>query len=138
LPKGFKDVTAEVPDARWAAAGDVIVYAWSDTTWETRKEKDPKSPNHGHIDIRDYDFYISDFIPLPPGMSGHPRWFRQYPKDASGQYPAMGSSTRSTSISASTAKSSIPCRRNAFAHSYAAFVNLNARPKRMTSSATKY
>lgn len=90
IAKGFKDVTAEVPDARWAAAGDVIVYAWSDTTWETRKKKDPKSPNHGHIDIRDYDFYISDFIPLPPAMSGHPRWFKEYPKDASGQYPAQG------------------------------------------------
>jgi muramidase (phage lysozyme) len=90
IAKGFKDVTAEVPDARWAAAGDVIVYTWSDTTWETRKKKDPKSLNHGHIDIRDYDFYISDFIPLPPGMSGHPRWFKEYPKDASGQYPAHG------------------------------------------------
>lgn len=90
IAKGFKDVTAEVPDARWAAAGDVVVYAWSDTTWETRKKKNPKSPNHGHIDIRDYDFYISDFIPLPPGMSGHPRWFKEYPKDASGQYPAQG------------------------------------------------
>jgi muramidase (phage lysozyme) len=90
IAKGFKDVTAEVPDARWAAAGDVIVYAWSDATWEMRKKKDPKSPNHGHIDIRDYDFYISDFIPLPPAMPGHPRWFRQHPKDAGGQYPAEG------------------------------------------------
>jgi len=70
IAKGFKDVTAEVPDARWAAAGDVIVYAWSDTTWETRKKKDPKSPNHGHIDIRDYDSYISDFIP----KAKHPIW----------------------------------------------------------------
>ena len=70
IAKGFKDVTAEVPDARWAAAGDVIVYAWSDTTWEQRKKKDPKSPNHGHIDIRDYDFYISDFIPKVK----HPSW----------------------------------------------------------------
>lgn len=74
IAKGFKDVTAEVPDARWAAAGDVIVYAWSDTTWEQRKKKDPKSPNHGHIDIRDYEFYISDFIPLPPAKLGHPTW----------------------------------------------------------------
>lgn len=70
IAKGFRDVTAEVPDARWAAAGDVIVYAWSDTTWDTRKKKDPKSPNHGHIDIRDYDFYISDFIP----KAKHPTW----------------------------------------------------------------
>ena len=90
IAKGFKDVTAEVPDARWAAAGDVIVYAWSDTTWEQRKKKDPKGPNHGHIDIRDYDFYISDFIPLPPARSGHPRWFKERPKDASRQYPAQG------------------------------------------------
>lgn len=74
IAKGFKDVTAEVPDARWAAAGDVIVYEWPDTTWEQRKKKDPKTPNHGHIDIRDYDFYISDFIPLPPAKLGHPTW----------------------------------------------------------------
>lgn len=74
IAKGFKDVTADVPDARWAAAGDVIVYEWSDTTWEHRKKKDPKTPNHGHIDIRDYDFYISDFIPLPPAKFGHPTW----------------------------------------------------------------
>lgn len=90
IAKGFRDVTAEVPDARWAAAGDVIVYEWSDTTWEQRKKKDPKSPNHGHIDIRDYDFYISDFIPLPPLKLGHPRWFNERPKDSSGQYPAQG------------------------------------------------
>lgn len=90
IAKGFKDVTAEVPDARWAAAGDVIVYAWSDTTWEQRKRKDPKSPNHGHIDIRDYDFYISDFIPLPPNMPGHPMWFRERPKNGGGQYPEQG------------------------------------------------
>lgn len=90
IAKGFKDVTAEVPDARWAAAGDVIVYEWSDTTWEQRKKKDPKTPNHGHIDIRDYDFYISDFIPLPPDRPGHPRWFTERQKDTSGQYPAQG------------------------------------------------
>ena len=70
IAKGFRDATAEVPDARWAAAGDVIVYAWSDAAWEIRKKKDPKSPNHGHIDIRDYDFYISDFIP----KAKHPIW----------------------------------------------------------------
>lgn len=70
IAKGFKDVTAEVADARWAAAGDVIVYAWSDAAWEIRKKKDPKSPNHGHIDIRDYDFYVSDFIP----KAKHPTW----------------------------------------------------------------
>lgn len=70
IAKGFRDVTAEVPDARWAAAGDVIVYEWSDATWETRKKKDPKSPNHGHIDIRDYENYISDFMPTLM----HPNW----------------------------------------------------------------
>lgn len=90
IAKGFKDVTAEVPDARWAAAGDVIVYAWSDATWEQRKKKDPKSPNHGHIDIRDYDFYISDFIPLPPTFPGHPRWYKERLKSGDGQYPVQG------------------------------------------------
>ena len=70
IAKGFRDITAEVPDARWAAAGDVIVYAWSNTAWEQRKKKNPKSQNHGHIDIRDYDFYVSDFIP----KAKHPTW----------------------------------------------------------------
>ncbi|NMG74732.1 hypothetical protein [Aromatoleum diolicum] len=66
IAKGFADVTREVPDARWAAAGDVIVYEWTDTTWETRKRNNPTKPNHGHIDIRDYEFYISDFISPEP------------------------------------------------------------------------
>lgn len=70
IAKGFKDVTAEVPDGRWAAAGDVIVYEWSDANWEKRKKKDPKAPNHGHIDIRSYENYISDFLP----SSVHPTW----------------------------------------------------------------
>lgn len=90
IAKGFRDVTAEVPDARWAAAGDVIVYAWSDATWEQRKKKDPKSQNHGHIDIRDYDFYISDFIPLPPTFPGHPRWYKERPRNDDGQYSMQG------------------------------------------------
>lgn len=70
IAKGFRDVTAVVPDARWAAAGDVIVYEWSDAAWDARKKKDPKTPNHGHIDIRGYENYISDFIP----NSIHPKW----------------------------------------------------------------
>jgi muramidase (phage lysozyme) len=84
IAKGFRDVSADVPDARWAAAGDVIVYEWSDATWENRKKrkKNPKIPNYGHIDIRDYDFYISDFIP----KAKHPSWasyvnIRIYRKD---------------------------------------------------------
>ncbi|QDL56173.1 hypothetical protein [Rhodoferax aquaticus] len=69
---GFRDVTSELPDARWAAAGDVIVYAWSDRAWGSRKanKKAPTMPNHGHIDIRSYASYISDFIP----ESGRPNW----------------------------------------------------------------
>ena len=75
LGKGFKDVSDEVPDARWAAAGDVIVYEWTDSTWTKRKKKNPSTPNYGHIDIRDYEFYISDFIPAPPKHPGHhPAW----------------------------------------------------------------
>ncbi len=72
LKLGFRDVTSELPDARWAAAGDVIVYAWSDRAWESRKakKKAPTMPNHGHIDIRSYATYISDFIP----ESGRPNW----------------------------------------------------------------
>jgi muramidase (phage lysozyme) len=92
IAKGFKDVTADVPDARWAAAGDVIVYEWSEPTWEgrKRKKKKPDLPNHGHIDIRDYEFYISDFIPAPPRYLGHPTWFRERPKDKSGNFPPEG------------------------------------------------
>lgn len=76
IASGFREVTAEVPDGRWAAAGDVIVYEWTDATWETRKKKDSETPNHGHIDIRDYDFYISDFIPKfePRNFLGRPSW----------------------------------------------------------------
>lgn len=76
LAKGFIDVTGAVPDARWAAAGDIIVYEWSPQTWEKRKKKynNPNYPNHGHIDIRDYETYISDFMPEPTKMRMHPRW----------------------------------------------------------------
>lgn len=72
IEKGFVDVTDEVPDARWAAAGDVIVYAWSDETWADRrkKKKQPSLPNHGHIDIRGVEGYLSDFMP----EANHPQW----------------------------------------------------------------
>lgn len=72
IRKGFKDVTGELPDARWAAAGDVIVYAWASQTWERRKvqKKSPNLPNYGHIDIRSYESYISDFLP----KTKHPSW----------------------------------------------------------------
>lgn len=71
LAKGFVDVTDEVPDARWAAAGDVIVYSWSQATWAKRKKKyGDDVPNHGHIDIRSDSTYISDFIP----WNDHPGW----------------------------------------------------------------
>ena len=47
---GFQNVTNQLPDARWAAPGDVIVY------------KRTAAPNDaGHIDIRTYDGYLSDF-----------------------------------------------------------------------------
>ena len=58
LRAGFADVTASLPDARWAAPGDVIVY---------RKIGAPDAD--GHIDIRTYDGYLSDFwdsyLPVP-------------------------------------------------------------------------
>ena len=65
LKKGFVDVTDEVPDPRWAAVGDIIVYEWSPGTWEARKKKKNLAslPNHGHIDIRSEENYISDFMP---------------------------------------------------------------------------
>ena len=50
---GFQNVTNQLPDARWAAPGDVIVY------------KRTAAPNDaGHIDIRTYDGYLSDFLGL--------------------------------------------------------------------------
>ena len=50
---GFQNVTQQLPDARWAAPGDVIVY------------KRTAAPNDaGHIDIRTYDGYLSDFLGL--------------------------------------------------------------------------
>jgi muramidase (phage lysozyme) len=88
LAKGFTDVTDSIPDPRWAAAGDVIVYAWSEQTWGERKKAKGKEdyPNHGHIDIRDYETYISDFMP----DSIHPRWFMEAQKDKNGNYPPTG------------------------------------------------
>ena len=63
--RGFHDVTNEVPDHRWAAAGDVIVYFWSEGTWEKRRRKygNPRLPNYGHIEIRHTEHYYSDFRP---------------------------------------------------------------------------
>lgn len=81
LDKGFVDVTDEVPDPRWAATGDVIVYSWSETTWAQRKkEKGLNTPNHGHIDIRSETSYISDFIP----SSMHPKWYAADSKSITG------------------------------------------------------
>jgi muramidase (phage lysozyme) len=48
---GFTDITNQIPDARWAAPGDVIVY-----------EKIGATNHVGHIDIRTYDGYLSDFF----------------------------------------------------------------------------
>lgn len=53
IAAGFQDVTSILPDARWAAPGDVIVY-----------ERKGAPNDAGHIDIRSYDGYISDFIGL--------------------------------------------------------------------------
>lgn len=80
LKAGFKDITKELPDARWAAPGDVVVYRWSDRAWENRKtsprwggskkKPNPNVPNHGHIDIRSHENYISDYMP----SRRHPTW----------------------------------------------------------------
>ncbi len=47
---GFKNVIKQLPDARWSAPGDIIVY---------QRLGDPEAA--GHVDIRSYDGYISDF-----------------------------------------------------------------------------
>jgi muramidase (phage lysozyme) len=51
LAAGFTEITKDIPDGRWAAPGDVIVY---------RRVGDPDAA--GHIDIRTYDGYLSDFL----------------------------------------------------------------------------
>lgn len=48
---GFKNVLSSLPDARWSAPGDVIVY-----------QRLGKPDDAGHVDIRSYDGYISDFF----------------------------------------------------------------------------
>jgi hypothetical protein len=88
IAKGFKDVTAEVPDARWAAAGDVIVYAWSDTPGKRARKKTRKARTTG-ISTFGTMIFISAISFLYRQTSGAPRWFRQHPKDAGGQYPAV-------------------------------------------------
>lgn len=135
--QGFTDVTTQVPDARWAAPGDIIVYRYDDNTeakniekykdafkkyeeekqaypnklkqWEQQHQarqeqqsvldkvaldqknskqkkartvlpkedpkplepKEPDAENWGHIDVRTYDGYISDFKTqvLPPAAN---------------------------------------------------------------------
>ena len=65
LAAGFTDVTDTIPDSRWAAPGDVTVYKWTAEHWAYVRSKPHKSDsaNHGHIDIRSYDNYLTDFIP---------------------------------------------------------------------------
>lgn len=48
---GFSNITSSLPDARWAAPGDIIVY-----------DDKKGATNAGHIDIRTYDGYVSDFF----------------------------------------------------------------------------
>lgn len=57
---GFVNITKKIPDGRWAAPGDVIVY--TDKRGAARD---------GHIDIRTYDGYISDFIGKRLPTSGY-------------------------------------------------------------------
>ncbi|WP_244143993.1 flagellar hook-length control protein FliK [Paraburkholderia fungorum] len=54
--QGYEDVTAELPDARWAWPGDVIVYHVKGDTETADGHGQP-----GHIDIRTYHYYVSDF-----------------------------------------------------------------------------
>jgi muramidase (phage lysozyme) len=53
IKAGFRDITSQIPDGRWAAPGDVIVY---------QSKGAPSAA--GHIDIRTYDGYLSDFLGL--------------------------------------------------------------------------
>ncbi|WP_338846229.1 hypothetical protein V8J88_21030 [Massilia sp. W12] len=51
ISAGFTDVTKQLLDGRWAAPGDIIVY-----------ERIGAPNESGHIDIRTYDGYLSDFF----------------------------------------------------------------------------
>lgn len=87
--KGFTNVTDEVPDARWAAAGDIVVYEWSAKTWESRKKAKgkPSMPNHGHIDIRSEVTYISDFVSDAEIGNFQPTWFVEDATEPTKFYP---------------------------------------------------
>ncbi|RQR49960.1 hypothetical protein DIE19_30950 [Burkholderia sp. Bp9126] len=54
--QGFINVTSELPDARWALPGDVIVYHVMGDAETADGKGQP-----GHIDIRTYHYYVSDF-----------------------------------------------------------------------------
>jgi muramidase (phage lysozyme) len=58
----FRNITTDIPDPRWAAPGDVIVYKWTKEELARRQKKAPGQANMGHIDIRTYDGYLSDFL----------------------------------------------------------------------------
>ncbi|WP_232447233.1 flagellar hook-length control protein FliK [Burkholderia ubonensis] len=54
--QGFVNVTSQLPDARWALPGDVIVYHVMGDAETADGKGQP-----GHIDIRTYHYYVSDF-----------------------------------------------------------------------------
>ncbi len=54
--QGFENITSQLPDARWALPGDVIVYHVKGDTETADGHGQP-----GHIDIRTYHYYVSDF-----------------------------------------------------------------------------
>ncbi|MDR5752222.1 MULTISPECIES: flagellar hook-length control protein FliK [unclassified Caballeronia] len=56
MSQGFENVTSQLPDARWALPGDVIVYHVKGDTETADGHGQP-----GHIDIRTYHYYVSDF-----------------------------------------------------------------------------
>jgi len=56
VSQGFVNVTDQLPDARWALPGDVIVYHVKGDAETADGRGQP-----GHIDIRTYHYYVSDF-----------------------------------------------------------------------------
>ncbi|KVF20131.1 flagellar hook-length control protein FliK [Burkholderia vietnamiensis] len=56
MSQGFVNVTDQLPDARWALPGDVIVYHVKGDAETADGRGQP-----GHIDIRTYHYYVSDF-----------------------------------------------------------------------------
>lgn len=54
LSQGFVDITSQLPDARWAAPGDVVTYRYDDVTLADNDAKIASSLKQYDADMKDY------------------------------------------------------------------------------------